>query len=94
MAAKATDIAGTKARPMPTPRTSSTIEIPRIEVVVPMKHSGIVERHSTLTPASARRPPPKRSVRRPVTGITSSIPSPCGPTSRPVTSTLSWRTSW
>ena len=59
-----------------------------------MKHSGIVERHSTLTPASARRPPPKRSVSRPVTGITSSIPSPWGPTSRPVTSTLSPRTSW
>ena len=41
------------------------------------------ERTGSRRPTSATRPPPKRSVRRPVSGITSSIPSPCGPTSRP-----------
>ncbi len=92
--ANAAVIAGMNEKPMPTPRTSSTSEMPAIEVPAPMNASGIVLRHRIETPTSATRPPPKRSVRRPATGITISMPRPCGPTSRPVAIRLSWRTSW
>ena len=93
-AEKAALIAGMKRSPMPTPRTSSTTEIARIEVFAPMNASGSVPTHRNETPPSATRPPPKRAVRRPASGIASSIPRPCGPVSRPVMITLSRRTSW
>ena len=92
--ANAAVIAGMNDRPMLTPRTTSTNEINTIDVWSPTNASGIVLTASTQTPASATGPPPKRSARRPATGIASSAPMPCGPVSRPVSITLRPRTSW
>ena len=46
------------------------------------------------TPKGTIRPAPRRSVRRPAIGIAVAAPSPCGASSRPASSALSWRASW
>ena len=92
-AANAAAIAGMKANPMPIPRTNIAIDRYRIDVFVPINPNGIVATVVTTTPNSASGPPPRRSVSLPASGIISAIPSPCGAVSRPVSTTLSWRTS-
>jgi hypothetical protein len=80
--------------PMLRPRTTRIVEIATIDVCAPMNVSGIVLRHSSETPVSATRPPPKRSVRRLASGIATSAPIPCGPVSNPVLITSCPRTDW
>src|SRR3954454_8507337 len=90
--ANAAAIAGMKAKPIPMPRTNIASDSQSIGVRAPISPKGIDAIVVTITPKSARGPPPRRSLSRPARGITSAIPTPCGAVSRPVSRTVSWRT--
>ena len=87
-------MAGIIVRPMPRPRPIIAAEIRRYDVSACSAMKGRVVTSVTARPASATRPPPTRSLKRPASGIAIAAPMPCGMSSRPVVTASSPRTSW
>ena len=84
-------MAGMNANPIPVPRISIATDSHTIDVCAPISPNGIEAAVVTITPKSARGPPPRRSESLPASGMTSAMPIPCGAVSRPVSRTLSCR---